>query len=125
MIVLSTVKAPPPPPPPCHMFVCSFAFDGFRERNEDSLQRKKGDGLFQRIGEDVKEQKKKYRGDGDIGDFDFDWPDNDSVDHDHNHEDSPRVSGDHFECGHGDAGDFGHGDAGDFGTPGDAFAGYA
>jgi hypothetical protein len=100
------------------MFVCSFAFDGVRERNEDSLQRKKGDGLFQRIGEDLKEQKKKYPGDGDIGDFDADdWPDIDSVDHDHNHEDSPRVSGDHFE--------FGHGDAGDFGTPGDAFAGYA
>jgi hypothetical protein len=115
-------------------------FVWFRERNEDSLQRKKGDGLFQTIGK-VHQKKKDRRGhagadasfsDLDIGtDFDDVSHDDENRDnHDHQHADFASVSDDHFHFGHVDFGNSGgsafeHSDASDFGAPGDAFEGYA
>ena len=68
-----------------------------RERNEDSLQRKIGDGLFVTIGQPIRKKKERFDGggggeDGGVGDdhnhdVDFDWPVSDLLDHSHSHDD--------------------------------------
>ncbi len=86
------------------LFYC-LTVPRIRERNEDSLQRKRGDGLFETIGERSRKSKGRGGGDNDAGSADFAGFD-DGIQWD--------CDGGHDECGHYEVGE-----------PGGAFAGYA